>query len=965
MSTTYTPSHGASSAPLAYAATRYTGAASLCAAIRAAAALAPEVAPECEFPERYVAGHYPHFVAAEYEIGTPLRVGPSTETGRERIETEGPASYWPHVKTHPEAPGPFLPMPTDARAVFAYGTPDGARGSLTVANLRGALLALADKVHAQRGAFDGKAKRAAKPSKPASSAPHVAARALWDAKDYAGALQLAANVGALYFGVGGQSGAPFPYMAAEPIELAGHGFTLARSIQTGRFRVLYSACGLSVDSSRAGAPQDDGFKTQSAAMAWIESAMAEDAFRERIAAAAGKVAAFDQAAALAHYMGADAAPDDETEAPARELEAAATVAAETAPDALAARYSFEFFLIGTDSQIVECGRHECAGPGLTQADQDAAGATLRTMAAAHGRRIVSTAFAAYGLRAWCEPLQKPAPIIRARVAVLTPALHATSDWAHKSEAARRVHWAHSQACAIARGILADMSAADRDASGEFEFSRSPADRCGEVLALRARVAAELRARRAATRPPATHSRPMAAPAVTVRHVSPAEFAHTVAVAQLKSAAATLARASLAWAPDSGRGSAIAEARAGNLSAAPAVLAHLQRIAENGRTADGRADAAEEVRALADALAEHGRESAAPLATQSAPATVPTIPEIFERMQHRTPYPYQPQFARIAIERLDADCALRTSARLNELLDAYARTYGAECSQAERDSAHYTCSRRFPDFPRADPLPTQPAPAACPMLAARTAAVLDKPIRCDGEVMTRRAFIESKVAAGLRPSCEQLDRIKPLSRMQFFRASNEEQRAHDARIKAGGKKDVFYVGGFEVTKTEHDHAAALVAAMPAPLPAKPEAAPADALRQQIDGMHPHDVYDVLADNGFETEATRFLSVDGQRDALEVVAREVGALAFSGMLAKLTGDDEPAADEPEAPADLDGVEVTELGPDSLAQFDREALRERARASVAAPTPSLRIPPGDPRLRIPARFAPVYVLRAGVPS
>jgi hypothetical protein len=42
-------------------------------------------------------------------------------------------------------------------------------------------------------------------------------------------------------------------------------------------------------------------------------------------------------------------------------------------------------------------------------------------------------------------------------------------------------------------------------------------------------------------------------------------------------------------------------------------------------------------------------------------------------------------------------------------------------------------------------------------------------------------------------------------------------------------------------------------------------------------------------------------------------------------------------------------------------RAELAERARASVAGPTPCLRIPGTDPRARIPARFAPVYMLQA----
>lgn len=63
-------------------------------------------------------------------------------------------------------------------------------------------------------------------------------------------------------------------------------------------------------------------------------------------------------------------------------------------------------------------------------------------------------------------------------------------------------------------------------------------------------------------------------------------------------------------------------------------------------------------------------------------------------QNFTPYQYLPLFAKVSIERLDADSDLRTSQRLDELLDAYAKTYGLVCDDHDRESSHYICSRRF-------------------------------------------------------------------------------------------------------------------------------------------------------------------------------------------------------------------------------------------------------------------------------
>lgn len=58
------------------------------------------------------------------------------------------------------------------------------------------------------------------------------------------------------------------------------------------------------------------------------------------------------------------------------------------------------------------------------------------------------------------------------------------------------------------------------------------------------------------------------------------------------------------------------------------------------------------------------------------------------------YQYLPLFAKVAIERLDADADLRSNHKLDELLDSYASTYGMECDSVTRDSAHHICARRF-------------------------------------------------------------------------------------------------------------------------------------------------------------------------------------------------------------------------------------------------------------------------------
>lgn len=57
----------------------------------------------------------------------------------------------------------------------------------------------------------------------------------------------------------------------------------------------------------------------------------------------------------------------------------------------------------------------------------------------------------------------------------------------------------------------------------------------------------------------------------------------------------------------------------------------------------------------------------------------------------------PLFAQLAIDRIDALCDGRTGAKLDAFLDAYAATYGTECDDRTRTSAHHICERRFYNF----------------------------------------------------------------------------------------------------------------------------------------------------------------------------------------------------------------------------------------------------------------------------
>lgn len=62
-----------------------------------------------------------------------------------------------------------------------------------------------------------------------------------------------------------------------------------------------------------------------------------------------------------------------------------------------------------------------------------------------------------------------------------------------------------------------------------------------------------------------------------------------------------------------------------------------------------------------------------------------------------PFQYLPLFAKVAIERLDADNDLRTGHVLDQLMQAYAATYGLTVDLHTCANAHAICTRRFWDF----------------------------------------------------------------------------------------------------------------------------------------------------------------------------------------------------------------------------------------------------------------------------
>lgn len=77
---------------------------------------------------------------------------------------------------------------------------------------------------------------------------------------------------------------------------------------------------------------------------------------------------------------------------------------------------------------------------------------------------------------------------------------------------------------------------------------------------------------------------------------------------------------------------------------------------------------------------------------------------------------------------------------------------------------------------------------------------------DGTVLSVQQRVEYLAATGqLELETFEEDKIKPMSRMAFFRATNKEQAEHERRVKAAGKVTVFLVNGSNLGKIAYDYA----------------------------------------------------------------------------------------------------------------------------------------------------------------
>lgn len=94
--------------------------------------------------------------------------------------------------------------------------------------------------------------------------------------------------------------------------------------------------------------------------------------------------------------------------------------------------------------------------------------------------------------------------------------------------------------------------------------------------------------------------------------------------------------------------------------------------------------------------------------------------------------------------------------------------------------------------------------------ARKQSHLLSEIRFRGERMTRKDMIDRLLAEGAEFRALEVPKIKPMSRLEFFRADAKAQRDHEAKMKAAGNKTVFEAVTpqgwlYDISKIQYDYA----------------------------------------------------------------------------------------------------------------------------------------------------------------
>lgn len=146
-------------------------------------------------------------------------------------------------------------------------------------------------------------------------------------------------------------------------------------------------------------------------------------------------------------------------------------------------------------------------------------------------------------------------------------------------------------------------------------------------------------------------------------------------------------------------------------------------------------------------------------------------------------------------------------------------YRADIAEAEQ--ARQKATQDVIDAKRNGPLtPFLNAMGYTPMQAGAARKALAVPINNkDFGVLPRQALVEKKIEAGYLPRSKSVDKIKPMTRVQFNRADQREQDDHEKKIKDGGKVTEYGLwkddGGTQIGRYEYDYANYLIGQKDAP------------------------------------------------------------------------------------------------------------------------------------------------------
>jgi len=93
----------------------------------------------------------------------------------------------------------------------------------------------------------------------------------------------------------------------------------------------------------------------------------------------------------------------------------------------------------------------------------------------------------------------------------------------------------------------------------------------------------------------------------------------------------------------------------------------------------------------------------------------------------------------------------------------------------------------------------------PRTKALVIKVLTKDAVVRGVLASVRDHVRTLVKEGKHLNQFEENKVKPMSRTRSFRASNEQQAEHAAKVARAGKKTTYLVGGYDLGKTAYDYA----------------------------------------------------------------------------------------------------------------------------------------------------------------